>query len=58
MDIKAQMLFTVIVLIPKCWVARRHTTKKDINSNNNNNNNNNHHHHHKKFKVIINQPSI
>ena len=53
MDIKAQMLFTVIVLIPKCWVARRHTTKKDINSNNNNNN-----HHHKKFKVIINQPSI
>ena len=51
MDIKAQMLFTVIVLIPKCWVARRHTTKKDINSNNNN-------HHHKKFKVIINQPSI
>ena len=53
MDIKAQMLFTVIVLIPKCWVARRHTTKKDINSNNNN-----HHHHHKKFKVIINQPSI
>ena len=55
MDIKAQMLFTVIVLIPKCWVARRHTTKKDINSNNNNNNNN---HHHKKFKVIINQPSI
>ena len=54
MDIKAQMLFTVIVLIPKCWVARRHSTKKDINSNNNNNN----HHHHKKFKVIINQPSI
>ena len=53
MDIKAQMLFTVIVLIPKCWVARRHTTKKDINSNNNN-----HHHHHKKFKVIISQPSI
>ena len=53
MDIKAQMLFTVIVLIPKCWVARRHTTKKDINSNNNN-----HHYHHKKFKVIINQPSI
>ena len=53
MDIKAQMLFTVIVLIPKCWVARRHTTKKDINSDNNNN-----HHHHKKFKVIINQPSI
>ena len=54
MAIKAQMLFTVIVLIPKCWVARRHSTKKDINSNNNNNN----HHHHKKFKVIINQPSI
>ena len=53
MDIKAQMLFTVIVLIPKYWVARRHTTKKDINSNNNNN-----HHPHKKFKVIINQPSI
>ena len=27
-DIKAQMLLTVIVPIPKCWVARRHTTKK------------------------------
>ena len=27
-NIKAQMLLLVIIPIPKCWVARRHTTKK------------------------------
>ena len=32
MDIKAQMLFTVIVPIPKCWVTRRHATQKNYNS--------------------------
>ena len=35
-DIKAQMLFTVTVPIPKCWVVWHHTTKKNILKNNNN----------------------